>query len=339
MMLKGIQKAALLLTTLDSTMATEMLKGQSPEIIQKIAMELAQMDAHGVTGTDQAMVVGRDFCSQLHKKNSGSLQIKGLVSSLLQNSAGKEKASEIMARMEKTVRDNDPFITLSTATAPQLAAAIKEESPQTIALILSGIPAKLASDVLTRLDEQISTQVAWRLTLPQNVSPKTLQRIGETICKKLQELNSEQSGAPADKEETSQENLRRVAVVLSGLKKERRNLMLQQIKTRDPEIAESVKALMVTWEDIPKIDNKCLQELVRKIEADILAKALFGADAVVSKKIRSNISERLAQMIAEETNLLGEPKKKDIQDAREEVSKVLREANEADELIFIEEAA
>jgi flagellar motor switch protein FliG len=338
MMLKGIQKAALLLTTLDSTMATEMLKGQSPEVIQKIAMELSQMDAHGATATDQVMAVGRDFCNQLQKNNSGNLQIKGLVSSLLQNSAGKEKASEMMARMEKTVRDNDPFITLSAATAPQLAAAIKGESPQTIALILSGIPPKLASDVLSRLDEQVSTQVAWRLTLPQDVSPKTLQRIGETICKKLQELNSEQS-APADREDTSQENLRRVAVVLSGLQKERRNLMLEQIKSRDPEIAETVKALMVTWEDIPKIDNKCLQGLVRKIEADILAKALFGADAVVSQKIRSNISERLAQMIAEETNLLGEPKKTDIQAAREEVSKVLRQANEADELIFIEEAA
>jgi flagellar motor switch protein FliG len=339
MMLKGIQKAALLLTTLDSTMATEMLKGQSPEVIQKIAMELAQMDAHGVTGTDQVMVVGRDFCNQLQKNNSGNLHVKGLVSSLLQNSAGKEKASEIMARMEKTVRDNDPFINLSAASSGQLAAAIKGESPQTIALILSGIPPKLASDVLSRLEEQVSTQVAWRLTLPQSVSPKTLQRIGETICKKLQELNTEQSSAPADKEDTSQENLRRVAVVLSGLQKERRNLMLQQIKTRSPEIAETVKALMVTWDDIPKIDNKCFQGLVRKMEADILAKALFGADAVVSQKIRSNISERLAQMIAEETNLLGEPKKKDVLAAREEVSKVLREANEADELIFTEEAA
>jgi flagellar motor switch protein FliG len=337
MMLKGIQKAAILLTTLDSTMATEMLKGQSPEVIQKIAMELSQMDAHGVTGTDQAMVVGRDFCNQLQKKNSGNFQIKSLVSNLLQTSAGKEKGSELQARMEKTVRDSDPFITLSAASAVQLAATIKGESPQTIALILSGIPTKLASDILTRLDEQISTQVAWRLTLPQDVSPKTLQRIGETICKKLQELNSEQI-APADKEDTSQENLRRVAVVLSGLQKERRNLMLQQITTRNPEIAEAVKALMVTWEDIPKIDNKCLQGLVRKIEAGILAKALFGADAVVTQKIRSNISERLAQMIADETNLLGEPKKKDILAAREEVIKSLREANEKDELLFTEEA-
>jgi flagellar motor switch protein FliG len=337
MMLKGIQKAAILLTTLDSTMATEMLKGQPPEVIQKLAMELSQMDARGATATDQAMIVGRDFCNQLQKQNSGGFNIKNLVSSLLQTSAGKEKGSELQARMEKTVRDNNPFITLSTATAPQLAAAIKGESPQTIALVLSAIPSKLASDVLTRLEEQISTQVAWRLTLPQDVSPKTLLRIGETVCKKLQELNSEQS-APAEKEDHSQENLRRVAVMLSGLQKDRRNLMIKQIETRDPEIAETVKALMVTWEDIPKIDNKCAQGLLRKVEAGVLAKALFGADAVVTQKIRSNISERLSQMIAEETNLLGEPKKKDILAAREEVVKFLREANEKDELIFTEEA-
>jgi flagellar motor switch protein FliG len=338
MMLKGIQKAAMLLTTLDSTMAAEMLKGQPPEIIQKIAMELSQMDARGETGADQAMVVGRDFCNQLQKQNSGNFHIKTLVSNLLQTSAGKEKASELLARMEKTVRDNDPFITISAAAAPQLAAAIKGESPQTIALILSAVPPKLASDVLTRLDEQISTQVAWRLTLPQNVSRKTLFRIGETICKKLQESISDQS-SPAGQEDASNENLRRVAIVLSGMQKERRNLMLKQIKTRNPEIAEIVKALMVTWEDIPKVDDKCLQGLIRKIEAGLLAKALFGADEAVAQKIRSNISERLAQMIADETTLLGEPKKKDVLAAREEVSKILREANEADELIFIEEAA
>jgi flagellar motor switch protein FliG len=336
MALKGIQKAAILLTTLDPTMATEMLRGQSPEIIQKIAMELSQMDARGLNAQDQAMVVGQDFFNELQKRSSGAFNIKSFISHLLQGSAGKEKASELQARLEKSVRDNDPFIVISNTAAPQLAAAVQGESPQTIALVLSSVPPKLASDVLTRLDEQISTQVAWRLTLPQDVSHKTMMRIGETVCKKLTEMTSEQK-TPVVQEDNSKDNLRRVAVVLSGLQKERRNAMLQQIQSRNPETAETVKALMVTWEDIPKIDDKCLQGLLRKAEAGIMAKALSGADAIVAKKIRSNISERMSQMIDDEAALLGEPKKKDILAARNAVVKPLREANEAEELLFIEE--
>jgi flagellar motor switch protein FliG len=74
------------------------------------------------------------------------------------------------------------------------------------------------------------------------------------------------------------------------------------------------------------------------MEATVLAKALFGAEGVVAQKIRSNLSERMAQMIDDETSLLGEPRKKDVLAAREEVTNPLRQANEAEELVFIEEA-
>lgn len=59
---------------------------------------------------------------------------------------------------------------------------------------------------------------------------------------------------------TRKENLRRVAVVLIAMPKERRNLMLGKIKERDPETAEIVKALMITWDDIPKVEDKCFQD-------------------------------------------------------------------------------
>jgi flagellar motor switch protein FliG len=202
--------------------------------------------------------------------------------------------------------------------------------------VLSSVHPKLATDVLTRLDEKISMQIIWRMTQPQEVSAKTLRRIGETVCKKLMEMNSEQK-TPVVQENASKEMLRKVAIVLSGLQKDRRDAMLQQIQTNNPKTADTVKALMITWEDIPKIDNKCLQGLLRKVETVVLAKALYGADAAVAGKIRGNISERMSQMIDDELSLLGEPRKKDVIVAREEVTRPLREANEAEELLFIEE--
>jgi flagellar motor switch protein FliG len=335
-MLTGIQKAALLLTTLDSATATELLKGQPAEVIQKIAMELAQLDAKGLSGSEQATMISRTFCTELQNRGSGTLHVKSFVSSLLQNSSGKEKASDIQSRLEKAVREKDPFIYISNAPAEQIAAAVGTEPAQAIALVLSALPPKLSTDVLAKLDEKLSTQVIWRMTIPQDVSIKTLRRIGEIVCNRLMEMNSEQQ-APVIKENAGKETLRKVALVLSGLQKDRRDNLLGQIRNRDENTANTVKALMVTWEDIVKIDDKCLQGLLRKVEAGVLAKALFGAEQAITQKIRSNISERLSQMIDDELSLIGEPRKKDVQAAREEVAKPLREANEAGELLFIEE--
>ncbi|MGH2271460.1 FliG C-terminal domain-containing protein [Anaerohalosphaeraceae bacterium U12dextr] len=335
-MLTGIQKAALLLTTLDPATATELLKGQPADVVQKIAMELAQLDAKGLCGSEQATMISRTFCTELQHRGGGSLHVKSFISNLLQSTSGKEKVSDIQSRLEKAVREKDPFIYIANSPAEQIAAAVGTEPAQAIALVLSALPPKLSTEVLAKLDESLSTQVIWRMTLPQEVSIKTLRRIGEIVCNRLMEMNSEQQ-VPVIKENASKETLRRVALVLSGLPKDRRDSLLEQIRKRDEATANTVKALMVTWEDIVKIDDKCLQGLLRKVEAGILAKALFGADEAIAKKIRSNISERLSQMIDDELSLIGEPRKKDVQAAREEVAKPLREANESGDLLFIEE--
>lgn len=335
MELHGIQKAAVLLTALDSATASDLLKGQPQEIIQKIAMELSQLDARGMTKPEHAVSVSKEFVSQLQNRGGTAIHVKSFIAGLLQ-STSKDKASDIQSRIKKAVIENDPFIVIANASAEQIASAVDGETPQAIALVISALPSKLGTEVLAKLNEQVSAQVVWRMTVPMDVSPKTLRRVGEVVCKRIIEMSSEQQ-SPAVKDSSGKETLRKLALVLSGLQKEQRDALLQQIQGRSDDTANMIKDLMITWDDIPKIDNKCLQGLLRKIEANVLAKALYGADPVITEKVRSNISERLSQMIDDELSLLGEPRKKDIQAAREEVAKPLREANEADELIFIEE--
>jgi flagellar motor switch protein FliG len=335
MRIKGIQKAALLLTSLDTATARELLKGQPQEIIHKIAMELSQLDARGKENAEQAIQVTREFCGQLQQSQTGSLHIKSFVNSLIGGTAGKEKAAEMQARMQQAVREKDPFLVIASAPPAHVAAVLENEPPQAISLILSALPPKISTDVLNRLDGEKSQRVIWRMTQPGEVSPKTMRRIGEIVCKRLFDMNREESQVV--KETVPRDILRKVALVLSGLDKEKRDSMLKEIETRDKETARTVKALMVTWDDIPKIEDRSLQQVLRNIEAAVLAKALHGADAVIAAKIRSNISERASEMVDEEASLMGEPRKKDVLMAREEVVKPLREANEAEELLFIEE--
>ncbi len=336
MALKGIQKATLLLTMLDSTTATELLKGQPQDVIQKIALELSHLDARKDKQEEQAVQVTREFYENLQRSNSGTLHVKSFVNTLLQGTVGtKEKAVELQSRIKQAMMEKDPFLALSSAPTGHLVAAMENEPPQAIAVVLSALPSKTTTEVLTRLDEEKSLQTIWRMTQPKDVSPKTVRRIGEVICKRLMAMNDEDATPIQDA--APKETLRKVAIVLSGLEKEKRDALLGGIQTRSSDTATMVRSLMVTWEDIIKIEDKSLQQALRNIEPTVLAKALHGADFIVKDKVMSNISERMKEMIEEEISLMGEPRKKDVVTAREQVAQPLREANEAEELLFIEE--
>jgi len=336
MALSGKRKAAMLLASLDVATATELLKGQPQEVIQEIAMELSQLDATGQVEPEEAGGVAKEFCAALHKVSTGGIHVKSFINSLLRGSGRGEKAAEMHAQMQEAIRDKDPFIAITSAAPWQIAAALEGEPTQAIALVLSSLPPKLGTEVLTRLNEDISPKAVWKMTKAGEVSPRTMRRIGEMVCKRLVELTSDEEGG-AFEEALPIETLRKVALVLSGLTKERRDVLLGEIEENDEDTANTVRALMVTWEDIPKIEDRSLQECLRKIDAGVLAKALFGAESIIAAKIRSNISERAAEAVDEETSLMAEPRKKEILDAREEVAKPLREANEAEKLAFIEE--
>ncbi len=334
----GKRKAAMLLASLDEATATELLKGQPQDIIQEVAIELSHLEAAGQLEPEEANATVKEFCTTLQKVNSGSLHIKSFVNTILKSSGGREKAAELHAQMQQAIRDKDPFIAITSASPGQIATALEGESAQAIALVLSSLPPKLGTDVLSCLEEEVRLKVIWRMANPSEISSRTIRRVGEMVCKRLVELTSDDMGAVGGFDESARRaTLRKVALVLSGLPKESRDVLLGEIEEHDEETSNTVKALMVTWEDIVKIEDRSLQEVLRNVDAAILAKALYGAEPIIAEKIRSNISERAAEAIDEEASLMSEPRKKEVLAAKEEVVKPLREANEAEELAFIEE--
>ena len=123
--------------------------------------------------------------------------------------------------------------------------------------------------------------------------------------------------------------------MLSGLENDLRDQLLSEISKHDEETGKTVRNLMITWEDIPSIADRSLQEALRAVESGKLAVALYGAEEEIAQKIRSNISERAVTMLDEEASLMQEPLEKEVLDAREEVVGPLREANEEGKLRFV----
>jgi flagellar motor switch protein FliG len=332
MVLRGKQKAAILLMSLDASTAAKLLKGVDHEVVQELAVELAYLNAAGLCDSKQINEVAGQFHNLLQAKQG--FHLKGFLGTLLQNTVGHEKAEQIQAQIEGLLQKRDPFMSIRSADSKTLASALANEHPQATAVVLSELPAKKSSEVLSLLDENVRLNAVSRITASDNMTHEAKTRIAEMICKRLEAFTAEKGNAP---QAGGDQSLRKVAVILRNLSKELRDGLLGAIQEKDGEAGKKVASLMVLWEDIPQVTDRSLQEALRGIDSKKLALALVKADEAIIKKIRSNISERAAAAIDEETSLMSAPKKDDIEQSRNEIVKTLGEMNEKGQLNFVEE--
>ena len=322
MALSGKQKAAMLLMSLDTLTAVELLKGLDADEIQEIAIELARIDASEQRDVKEQAKVAREFCNTLQKEQSQKFNVKAFLNEMLVNVLDKEKAEQIQSQVKKATEQNDLFSDIRLAGTDELVLALEGEHPQTVAVVLSELPPKKSQEVLSLLNEEARLKAVCKMTNPELMGSGVRQRMASTITKRLKSFKGETLV------EKPEQTLRKLALVLSGLEKDMRDPMLAEIGKNDEETAAMVKRLMITWEDIMSVADRSLQEALRSVDSGKLALALYGADEDVAQKIRSNISDRAVSMLDEEISLMQEPLEKEVLDAREEVVKPLREANE-----------
>jgi flagellar motor switch protein FliG len=328
----GKQKAAMLLMSLDAVTAAELLKGVNPEVVEELAMELASLEASGLCNSKEQGKVVQEFCNSLRKSPSQGLNLGRFLNEMLTNILGEEKAEQIRTQIKKATAHKDMFASIRSAGVDELVVALENEHPQTIAVVLSELDPKKSQEVLSLLNEESRLKTVWKMTAPDLLGFGVKQRIASMISERLKDLKGEVVVVKPGKRE---ENLRKLAIVLSGLEKDLRDQLLGEILKHDEETGKTVRNLMVTWEDILSIANRSLQEALRSVESSKLAIALYGADEEIAQKIRSNISERARDMLDEEIKLMQEPLGKEVLDAREEIVRPLREANEEGKLRMV----
>jgi flagellar motor switch protein FliG len=329
MALAGKQKAAMLLMSLDAVTAAELLKGLDTEEIQEIAMELARIDPSEHCDVRERAKVIQEFCSSLRKQQTQNFSMKGFLNETLVRVLGKDKAEQIQSQVKKATEKKDPFMDIRLASTDELLLALEGEHPQTIAAVLSELSPKKSQEVLSLLSEEARLKAVCRMATPEPVGAGVKQRMASMVSERLKRFKGETLA------EKPEQTLRKVAIVLSGLDKKLRDRLLDEVSKHDEQTGKMVRHLMITWEDIPSIADRSLQEALRAVEVNKLAVALYRADEDVAQKIRTNISDRVVAMVDEEASLMQEPLPKEVLDAREEVVRLLREANEEDKLRFV----
>ena len=326
MALTGKQKAAMLLISLDAETAAKLLEGLPADDIQKIAVEVAQIDASGQRSTKEEANVTREFSNLLQENQDQGLTTRSFLDDMLVNILGKSKAELIQAHVRKVTERKDPFVDIRSAGTDELVVALEGQHPQTIGMVLSELETNKGQEVLSLLKEDVRLKAVGRMLNLGSLGGEVKRRMAGMVSERLKRL--EGTEVVLERPEKQEETLRKLAIVLGGLERELRDQLLNEIKEHDEEIASTVRKLMVTWEDIPRVADRSLQEALRAVDAAKLAVALYGADEEMVQKIRSNISERVQATLDEEASLMQEPLEKEVLEAREEVVVPLRSANE-----------
>ncbi len=330
MALTGKQKAAMLLSSLDLSTTTELLKDFAPETIKELAVELTYLNAAGHCTDQQTQAVTSEFYLALQQPPS--FELKSFLDGMLKNTLGEKKAAETKSDIPALLKKKDPFLPARMASTPVLLTILQEEHPQAVAVILAELPPKQSSDILSQLPEGIRLSTISRMTRINTVTPEAKSRIGEMISTKLEAVSGPQDTALA--KATPEQSIRKVAVVLRNLDTDLRNNVLEAVRDKDPVTADSVGEMMVVWDDIPTVSDRSMQAALRGIEEMKLALALHEMEGDIVQKIKGNISERAAAMVDEEAALMTAPKKNDVTTARETIVNMLRDLNNKGELMF-----
>lgn len=331
--LTGKQKAAMLLRSLDSSTAAELLKGVNDEVVHELAEELAHLDAAGFSNKSQDLKLARQFCNSLQLNQD--FRINGFLKEMLKSSVGSEKTEQIRSGIQELLDTNDPFKFIYSSKPENVAKILASEHPQTAAVVLSEMPKEKITEVLGFLEWGIRVSIVNRMSSCGSMSTKTKMRIAEVVYNRLNDVS--ESGTSKPLQERSKPSIRKLAVSLRNMGKEIRNGLLGAIRGRDRKAGDMVTDLMIFWEDLLQISDHSLRKGLKRVDIRKLALALVKSDNQFIRKIQLNITEPKAAVLNEQMLLFSAYDWEDIEQAREEIVDVLREMNEKGELAFIKE--
>lgn len=289
----------------------------SPEVVEKIAQEfemLAEKIKHRQSGKQDPV--------QSQGKNETLPETQPSAASSQESAPGGSEAES----PSDTVDEASSLNALQSIDPEQLVEMIKDEHPQTIAVIIVHLSPESGSLVLSRLPDNVKVEVAMRIARLDKVLSGMVIEIGrvfEELMKKKKTSATHKTGGV-----THLAELLNMADGSSG------EQILNEIEEVNPDLAAQIKQMMFVFEDLVLVDDKGMQKVLRRVETTKLSLALKGASEEVKQKIFKNMSERAGVMLKEEIESIGAVRMKDVEEAQQTITRIIQELEAKSEIVI-----
>ncbi len=297
-----LQKLAALLIVLGPDSAAQLLKNLDEHEIETVSLEMSKLT---VINQEMQREILREFTDVAVQASTAILGGVNFTKTALEKSVGVFRASDIIGRVAPARMPLAAMQQIIDMEVRQLFNLLKQEQPQTIALILSYLSPEKSSQLLMLLRGELRDQVVERLATLAPTPVEVLERIVEVLNQK--------AGVKPTRALSQTGGLKNAADLLNSMDKNLSQTMLLDLEKRNPELGQAIRQKMFTFEDLALLDSNSLQKVMREVDMRDLAVALKTASAKLKSVLLSVISKRAAETVNEEISFLGPLKKRDIE--------------------------
>ncbi len=329
--LTGTQKAAVLMLSLGPDLSAQILKHMSDDQIQRLAMEMINLQ--GLPPAVQTAVLdeARGLAKLPPVRSGGASAAKLLLTAAM----GEAKANELLDRAVQSSKDDAPFAFVDAVEPGQLAGALKEENPQTIALVLSNVRPSVATVVLGLLPAGVQTNVTARIAMMDRTPPEALLKVEQGLRLKLAATMEDNAKANAQqKGKSSSGGVDRLVAILGEVDETTEKSILDSLEVGYPQLAEQVRRKLFTFENLVRLDDRAIQRVLREVDSKDLSLSLKGASEAVKAKIFKNMSTRSAEMLTEELSMTGPVRLKQVEEAQDRVVEIILRLAQNQEIVI-----
>ena len=310
--LTGPQKTAILILALGDAFASEVFKKFDRAEITAVSRAMAKLDSVGKEQAEevlrefnQAMTIGKEMLY------GGPEQVRKMISSNLDSDTARYILDELDFESGPV-----PFKELGNVSPKILAQILRNEHPQTLALILGHMPPDNAGNLLQNMSPGVRAEVLIRLA--------KLEAVAEEMLVEVDRVLQSQLIAIGGKEGRKVGGVNSVAEILNAIDRATEEEIMADIEEESAQLAEEIKQLMFVFEDIMKIDDRGIREILKEISNEDLTMSLKTAPEELREKFFKNLSERAGNMIREDLEIMGPVKLSEVEAAQQNIVKQVR---------------
>jgi len=318
--LTGAERAAVLMLSLGEDHGARVWQMMDEEEIKEISQIMSTLGTVSSSLVEKLLV---DFVSQMSATGSlmGSYEsTERLLNKFMQGEKVTQIMEEIRGPAGRTMWDK-----LGNVNETVLANYLKNEYPQTVAVVLSKIKPEHSARVLAALPEEFALEVVQRMLRMESVQKDILDKVERTL--RVEFMSNLARTAKRDAHEY-------MAEIFNNFDRQTEGRFMAALDERSRDSAERIKALMFTFEDLGKLDPGSIQTLLRNIEKDKLALSLKGATDTLRDVFFSNMSERAGKILREDMESMGPVRLKDVDDAQMRMVNVAKDLANKGEIMI-----
>ena len=309
---EGAKKTAVLLLTLGEQFAAEVFKRMEREELAAVSRAMVELETVPKETVDEVL---REY---YHALVTGREMIRGgqdAVKRLLLPNVDSDTAKYVTDFLNLDTGPQ-PFREIGKVSPKLLAQILRNEHPQTLALILGNLPSDHAADLLTNLPAGVRTEILMRLAKLEAVPEEMLMAVDKVLQSQLIAMGG--------KEGKKVGGVAAVAEILNAVDRSTEEEVLAEIEEESPTTAEEIRNLMFVFDDVKTLEDRSIRELLKEISNEDLTMALRGASDDMKVLFFKNMSERAANMIREDLEIMGPTRLADVEAAQQNIVKIVR---------------